>query len=225
MCIIMYKPVGKKMIGEKMIRRLFKNNPDGAGLMYPLNGRVHIQKGFMDVESLLAFINKINESDWLEAVPVVLHCRIGTAGLKDELNCHPYPVGMPNFVAGECDLAMAHNGVLYGYTPKIGSKINDTQVFVNDVLDKLSPGFIKNADCVKLIEEVSSPSRLCFMDGNGNVAMTGKWYEDDGLFYSNDGYKERSIWTMPIYSTGKETTTKTSGKSTSSWYPLSSASH
>lgn len=200
MCIIAYKPAGIDMLSDDLIRHLFKKNPDGAGIMYPEAGKVHIQKGFMKVESLLDFLHTAGEANgnW-NLVPVVLHFRIGTAGLNDELNCHPYPIGAENAVQGDYDLAMAHNGILYEFNPPKGSKINDTQEFIHEMLDGMKPELLNDPTVRKLITKVASPSRLCFMDGRGNVTMIGNFFEDSGCYYSNEGYKQVTYTTSRWY--------------------------
>ena len=55
MCIAIYVPTGKN-IKDEQIRNAFANNGDGAGVMhYDKYGRVNYTKGFMNVESLLAY--------------------------------------------------------------------------------------------------------------------------------------------------------------------------
>lgn len=45
MCIIAVKPAGIKMPERDQIEIMWHNNPDGAGIMYSLNGKVYIEKG------------------------------------------------------------------------------------------------------------------------------------------------------------------------------------
>ena len=49
MCIIAVKPAGIKMPERDQIEIMWHNNPDGAGIMYSLNGKVYIEKGFMSL--------------------------------------------------------------------------------------------------------------------------------------------------------------------------------
>ena len=46
MCVICYKPKGIAFPEERILQNCFDNNPDGAGFMWPENGKVHIRKGF-----------------------------------------------------------------------------------------------------------------------------------------------------------------------------------
>lgn len=139
----------------------------------------------MTVRDVLDFIHSKN---W-DGVPVVLHFRIGTAGPNNKLNCHPYPIWQENRLEGECDLCMAHNGILSKYDPPVGSKINDTQEFVNKALSNLPEEFLESKGIRHLIRKVIGTSRLCFLSKTGKITRFGKWVEDDGYFFSNESYK------------------------------------
>lgn len=185
MCIIAVKPASKAMFNDSVIKQMFSRNRDGAGLMWTENETVHFKKGFMTVHEILNFVHSRN---W-DGVPVVLHFRIGTAGPNNGLNCHPYPIWQSNRLEGECDLCMAHNGILSSYTPEFGSKINDTQVFVNKVLSNLPEGFLESKGIRHLIRKAIGTNRLCFLSKTGKITRFGNWVEDDGYFFSNESYK------------------------------------
>lgn len=194
MCIIAVKKAGMPLFPEETIRTMFKKNADGAGVMWAEDGRVHIRKGFMKVPELLEFLNS---RDWTD-VPLVLHCRIGTSGLMDEKNCHPYPIRKQNSVDCECDLAVAHNGILQGYTPSHKSAKNDTQMFISKVLNKLPKRFLKNEAICELLDEALGYNKLVFLDKDGNIYLRGgnkgaSFINDDGYIYTNTSYKE-STW-------------------------------
>lgn len=185
MCIIAVKPSSKQMFDDAIIKQMFFRNRDGAGLMWTEDETVHFKKGFMTVQEILDFVHSRN---W-DGVPVVLHFRIGTAGPNNGLNCHPYPIWQSNRLEGECDLCMAHNGILSSYDPPFGSKINDTQVFVNKVLSNLPEGFLESKGIRHLIRKAIGTSRLCFLSKTGKITRFGNWVEDDGYFFSNESYK------------------------------------
>lgn len=195
MCIIAIKPKGKKMFDDEIIRTMFFNNPDGAGYMYfdKTIGKVIGKKGFMTYESL---IKSLHSQDFTE-YNLIVHFRIGTSGLNDSLNCHPYPIFERNRVEFKTDIAMAHNGILSSYTPSKRSKINDTQMFINLVLNGLSKDFLKSTDCLKLLEIIAVNNRLAFLDSNDKVTLIGDFIEDSGYIYSNTTYKNRKVCTRP----------------------------
>ena len=88
MCIAIYVPTGKN-IKDEQIRNAFSNNRDGAGVMhYDKYGRVQYSKGFMNVESLLAYWHN-NTTD---KYPRAIHCRIATSGKISKGCCHPFPI-------------------------------------------------------------------------------------------------------------------------------------
>lgn len=190
MCIIAIKPANKPMFDDNVIETMFFNNPDGAGYMYYDDelGKVVGHKGFMDVKKFLKHIHSKN----LYGTNVILHFRIGTSGLKDSLNCHPYPVFDKNKANFVTDVAMCHNGVLHDYIPARGSSSNDTQLFIKYALKGLSSGFLNNRDCRHLIEELIGPyNKLAFLDDKNKVTIIGKFIEDNGYVYSNDSYKRK----------------------------------
>lgn len=141
----------------------------------------------MEVEPLLEYLKT---RDWTD-LPVVLHFRIGTAGPNNELNCHPYPVGKENFVEGECELGMVHNGILSDYDPPKGSQLNDTQVFLHEIVEKLPKDWLNNSAIKTLIEHESLGSKLTFLDKNGTITNFGDFEEYEGCYYSNDSYMPR----------------------------------
>lgn len=205
MCIIAVKPASKAMFDDSVIKQMFARNRDGAGLMWTENEAVHFKKGFMTVQEILDFVHSRN---W-DGVPVVLHFRIGTAGPNNGLNCHPYPIWQSNRLEGECDLCMAHNGILSSYNPPFGSKINDTQVFVNKVLSNLPEGFLESKGIRHLIRKAIGTSRLCFLSKTGKITRFGSWVEDNGYFFSNESYKVPKKAYSSCASTTKSTSQKT----------------
>ena len=51
MCIIAIKPAGVKLPKGDTLETMWINNDDGAGLMYPRDGKVEIYKGYMTYKS------------------------------------------------------------------------------------------------------------------------------------------------------------------------------
>lgn len=199
MCIIAIKPSHKKLFSEEIIRTMFENNPDGAGLMYAEKGELNIVKGFMSLESLLTYLNS---RDWT-SVPLILHFRIGTSGTKSRENCHPYPVGERNFLNGKCKLGMAHNGILYEYEPPANSDLNDTRMFLHEVIEKLPEGWLENEGICTLVQHEIFDDRLAFMDNNGKIKTFGEYICEDGYMFSNDSF-QKYTFSYPLCSTTKE---------------------
>ncbi|MBR2679176.1 MAG: class II glutamine amidotransferase [Exiguobacterium sp.] len=196
MCIIAIKPKGQKMFDDDTITTMFINNPDGAGLMYynaKNENHVAIHKGFMTCKSLLKYVHSMDLTD----VNVVMHFRIGTSGLNDALNCHPYPLYVKNKTNMNAKIGMAHNGILHSFNPPKGSKINDTQTFINTVLNKLTPDFLTDDNATTLLQNLIGTNKLAFMDNDGHLTLIGKFIEDKGYYFSNQSYKQSTLYRIP----------------------------
>lgn len=202
MCIIAVKPAHHKMIDESIIETMFQNNPDGSGYMYSYNNKVHIEKGFMTLKELLNSLDNLKKKVNIEEIPLILHFRISTSGKIDGATCHPFPVTSDLNALRKThvitNLGMAHNGVIYDFEEK-KSIYSDTQLFVNKCVSYLydiNPKFLHDDRTEKMLEPIINGSRLAFLDRHGNIYRYGEWCEDDGIFYSNEGYIP---WTSRYY--------------------------
>ena len=202
MCIIAIKPAHHKMIDESIIETMFQNNPDGSGYMYSYNNKVHIEKGFMTLKELLNSLDNLKKKVNIEEIPLILHFRISTSGKVDGATCHPFPITSDLNALRKThvitNLGMAHNGVIYDFEEK-KSIYSDTQLFVNkcvSYLYDLNHKFLHDDRTRNLFEPIINGSRLAFLDRHGNIYRYGEWCEDDGIFYSNEGYIP---WTSRYY--------------------------
>ena len=192
MCIIMYAPKGGS-IAESKIRTAFKNNSDGAGVMwYDRGGTVRYKKGFKRVDELVAFFNLISPE-----VPRAIHCRIATSGRVSAKTCHPFPI-----VANVEDMGVAegigkkgclmHNGIFSKYTPKDGmkSEYSDTMFFTSRVIYPIVKShMIFNKGVDELLSDMTS--RVLLFLPKGRVIKYGTWYKDDeeNFYASNYTYE------------------------------------
>lgn len=202
MCIIAIKPPHHKMIDESIIETMFQNNPDGSGYMYSYNNKVHIEKGFMTLKELLNSLDSLKKKVNIEEIPLILHFRISTSGKVDGATCHPFPITSDLNALRKThvitNLGMAHNGVIYDFEEK-KSIYSDTQLFVNKCVSYLydiNPKFLHDDRTEKMLEPIINGSRLAFLDRHGNIYRYGDWCENDGIFYSNEGYIP---WTSRYY--------------------------
>ena len=60
MCIIVSKNIGVEIPSERVLKNCFDYNNDGAGFMYNFNGKVYMEKGYMNFRN---FYNRIMELD------------------------------------------------------------------------------------------------------------------------------------------------------------------
>lgn len=203
MCVIIYCP-REKTISDDKIKVAFKNNPDGAGVMwYDDGGGVHYRKGFDKVDELINFFRSLNVS-----VPRAIHCRIATSGKVSSKTCHPFPIvkstdkmgadsGRPKFGC------LMHNGIFSRYTPKGGmqAEVSDTMNYTEQVIYPLvSAGAIYNEGVLNLLSEMTS--RVLLFLPKFMIGRFGSWEKDkdEGFYASNTTYKyERYYYATTCY--------------------------
>lgn len=188
MCIAVYIPKNQDVTDE-IIKNCFENNPDGAGIMYQKDGKVHIQKGFFKVEELIQAFRKVPTN-----LNRAIHCRIATSGKISAECCHPFPITKDMKAMGKAkqvtDSAVIHNGVISFCSPNEGIKapFSDTMLFIKEYLYPF--GELIMGQAFKKLFEESNFSKLLIFKGD-RVALIGKWIEDDGIYYSNTGYNAK----------------------------------
>jgi predicted glutamine amidotransferase len=190
MCIICASRINVRQPGEAAIRRMFANNPHGAGYMFARDGKVHIHKGYMDVESFLA---DIRAEHFTAKDAVVYHFRISTQAGVNPAMTHPFPLS--NKLAHmkaldvECRCGVAHNGIIRLTTDPANKEYSDTALFIADYLSEIirCSEDLKDEGVLKLVHRLAG-SKLAIMDGSGYVATVGSFINEKGLLFSNDSY-------------------------------------
>ena len=193
MCIIAVKPIGEELMDRKVLENCFNYNSDGAGLMYNLDGKVYIEKGYMNFKNFYGRLLELDKEIGLKDRGLVMHFRISTSGGVSTQNCHPFSISNDekvlkalNFVT---DVGVCHNGIIPSYVPK-GGTLSDTQLFIKDYLYYIkeeNEDFLTNPSLLFAIEKTVQ-SKLCFLDGEGNVTTVGKFIEEDNYLFSNETY-------------------------------------
>ncbi len=198
MCIAVFKPAGQKAPTFETLKQCFKRNPDGAGFMVAINDTVAIRKGFMTYSSFekayKSFFNGLNDKDY----SIVYHFRITTQGGSVPELTHPYPLTR-NYaemreLKSECELGVAHNGIIrltseYGVTDR-----NDTMTFISTYLVDIIHGnhyWSQKAEKVRLVNRLLGngyPNKLAVLSKTGYCALIGNWIKDNGIYYSNTSY-------------------------------------
>lgn len=194
MCIIVVKPKEKDLPSNKIFMNCWNNNRHGAGIMYHVNNKVIIKKGFMNFDDFSHEITLLKNNIDIKNTTMIFHFRISTSGNIDAGNCHPYPltssINELRTTNLQTDLGLAHNGIIHTYNG-IDKQLNDTQLFIiNDLyaLYSLDNDFYKNTIIQSMITRLIDGSRLVFLNGNGEHIELGSWIEDDGYFFSNTSY-------------------------------------
>lgn len=223
MCIIAIKEAGVAMPDLKTLQTMWDNNPDGAGYMFPMDGKVHIRKGFMEFNDLKNDLDDLAKVINIKETPVIMHFRIGTHGVRrNPANTHPFPVSANRnnlkSLEFDADIAFAHNGIIDSVDTD--PEISDTMMYAVKVLTPMMASnreFYKNNHLLDVIDATIGTSRMVFMDGAGYISKVGYWTKDDetGVIYSNTTYKP-SAWTY-----GKNYSCKTNMDAWKSYLGLS----
>lgn len=205
MCVIAAKPAGVDMPIDQYIDNMWTRNSDGAGIMYTVNNRVHIEKGFMKFDSFRERLDQLSDLYDLKAIPVVMHFRITTHGGTKPENCHPFPisesVGVLSKLKQTAKIGVAHNGII-DITPRKG--ISDTMEYIISQLAPLSkavPNFYENKHLMQMISNAID-SKMAFLTDKGDIYTIGNFVEDSGIMYSNTTYKTAGYLSAYKYSHG-----------------------
>lgn len=200
MCVIVVKPAGAECPDLKTLEDCWDSNPDGAGIAMSERGSVFWRKGFMNFKDFADYYEA-------ESLPrrdnqaLVFHFRIGTHGLKDGGNTHPFPLSKDPFVlrqlAGRSQVTVAHNGVFKNEVTL--PKVSDTGQFVADCcLEHTGSGIPDIVAYWNRHKDVVSWSRLAVLYPKNKYTLLGTWHckDDCGCFFSNMSWK-RYTCTVP----------------------------
>ena len=167
------------------------NNPHGFGYAVIAGNKIITGKGMSAKKIIKEFLAVRKQYPNSYAM---YHARFATHGVKNDDNCHPFQVG------GSDMTYLAHNGILSVDIPA-NDKRSDTRIFADDILPAM--GGVKALDDVNLysmLEGWSAGNKIAIFTLDP-VAMydcyiinedLGHW-DNDGNWWSNDGYKA-SAW-------------------------------
>lgn len=170
--------------------------------MFRKNGLVICRKPFFKFEEFLEQYKKDRE-DAPES-EFVVHFRISTSGLKDELNTHPHRIAD--------DFYVVHNGVLTGWHSSDGKK-SDTVMFTDRILKLLykeyggvresKSCFMYSSAVVELLEGyIGSYNKMVLFNQHQSFILnekSGEWVDMDGgkVWFSNSYWKTYATATYP----------------------------
>jgi hypothetical protein len=159
----------------------FKNNRDGIGLAWSEDGEVRTLRTMNAPDQLHERYLEIRESNDL---PILIHARIGTHGVKDLGNCHPFKVNKT--------LALIHNGIVSA--PTYRPDRSDTWHLVDLMKQFANPAAFMDATTPQhqWLKELAGYSKIAMLDGSGKCQIIGEtrgtWEGD--TWYSNATWKE-----------------------------------
>lgn len=173
MCIAILN--NTETLSKDTLNNSWNNNPEGAGLLWAVNGKVQTFKTYNRKELIKCYYSLRKEI----ATPIVLHFRIATSGHEKYTNLHPFKVNE--------QLAFVHNGILTG----LGNKQHSDTYQFNEKLQTLPANFIECATMRELIGKYIGTSKLIFLTGDNTPHIVnehlGTW--DGSNWFSNDSHK------------------------------------
>lgn len=206
MCLIVSSENGK-LIDLTDLEIAYNNNPDGAGVMWFEDGRVHqlhtVPNSFAEVRDLAYHV---------AGKPHAMHLRYCTRGKINHDNCHPFTV-LNKDQGDDHDLTLMHNGTFQWITfTEEHKKLDwsDTAVFAGRLqknlrehksTSKIQLDHIFDGQIVeRLSKRVSSWNKVVFLDSNGRWSYLNKSAGEirHEMWYSNTyslkvGYRDKQV--------------------------------
>lgn len=177
MCVIIYVPQEATIDRAEMVDA-WLTNPDGAGFSVQKDGKVHMERGFMDMDTYIDEVQK-----YVGKYNIVLHFRISTSLKVNRVQTHPYIRTNIGKIKGDTsDDVICMNGIVRcDYTNRMGW--NDTMNFIEDYSNLFH---MADQKIIDLIEEATG-SKWFIMRPNEFLASKG-FIEKDGKLYSNTNH-------------------------------------
>ena len=209
MCVICIRQPSKTPTSDEQVANWLNNcmtqNPDGAGIAWPTNNGGQFIKGLDDYEDMLTVFKSAPRD-----VPVVVHFRIGTHGLIDKLNTHPFVISGSgrdaDKLAGTGACLMVHNGIIHQMPY---SKVKSDTRLLADRLLKL-PKEVKSTAKIDIVNAMVGGGKYTFISKSG-VKYVGKFEKPTGVedwLFSNNSYRDRvpipARYVLPKGAEGKE---------------------
>ncbi len=191
MCLAIFKPRGV-CISKKYLRNGFESNDHGAGFAVATKeGELKIFKGYMTWKDFYTAYKPF------AGATALIHFRLATHGDMSHDNCHPFDL---------CNgtLAMVHNGIISMMSDDRTK--SDTRLFCETVLEPLLKRVPINEPALKLLVEaaIGSGNKVALLHASGAHVIfnegAGEWC--NGAWFSNTGYKYRSLPYGGYYGTG-----------------------
>ena len=197
MCIICASAAGVRQPNEATLRRMFTNNPHGAGFMYARSGKVWIRKGFMNWGD---FARAVRDAAFTPDDPVVYHFRISTQAGVNPAMTHPFPLTSDiekcRALDLVCPVGVAHNGIVRMTSDFRDKVYSDTAHYIAEFMTYLlrNGNDLRNPAIMNAIARMTDSSKWAIMDGSGYIATAGDFIEDGGLLYLNAGFRSTGYY-------------------------------
>lgn len=205
MCLITLVPKGKDKYAD-IVRKSIENglvtNTDGMGYSFKRAStkKVYISKGYRTLKSIW---KALKEHNLREEDELMIHLRNGNKGDINTDMCHPFVVSdkADEILANDCYVnkpTFCQNGTFYQFCLP-NSIYSDTFWFSRYFMsNKYALDALKydKEFFDKYLRSVLTTNRVAFLFPNEDIDMIkyGEFIEDDGYFFSNLGYKDKSVY-------------------------------
>lgn len=184
MCIAILNTKGVTLKRE-LLNNCWKNNGDGAGLLYAKDGQMQVFKEMTSFDNFYDEYMRVRKE--ISKQNIVLHFRISTHGKVNETNCHPFLV--------HDYLGFVHNGMIYDVPTS--PDFSDTYMFNETILKNFKPNFEYSEVMLDVLETyIGAGSKLVFLNSDDDYAIVnekaGHW--NMGCWFSNSSYKQVNDW-------------------------------
>jgi predicted glutamine amidotransferase len=170
---------------RELLNNCWKNNGDGAGILYAKDGQMQVFKEMKSFDNFYAEYLRVRKE--VSKQNIVLHFRISTHGKVNETNCHPFLVSD--------QLGFVHNGMIYDVPTS--PDYSDTYMFNEEILKDLKDGFEYNETILDMLESyIGAGSKLLFLNSDDECFIVnekaGHW--NMNCWFSNSSYKQVNDW-------------------------------
>lgn len=183
LCMIIHCPPNSRP-KDRLIKSIYRSNPDGLGVFYPQDGKVIASKIMPTSED--AAVKFIRSFDTIKDVELGIHFRFKTSGALDLTCAHPIEI-LSDAEHGR-DLWLMHNGVIPIQTTQTES---DTVLYTKVLRKTFS--LYNFPEPPFSIQEISDLVKLSIGKGNKLLILDGK----AGKFYRINeecGHKIGNTW-------------------------------
>lgn len=188
MCIAIAKKK-EAVLTKAVLSNCYRNNPDGCGFCYPSDdaSSVIVKTGYFSFEKFWKDFSKIQKNN-----PALIHFRIGTSGIINKDNCHPFLIDERH--------ALIHNGNLEHKLKEKLENSSDTRVFVENYLRPIfahpelkDTTFWAGGSFKWLMEEMLGlRNKIAILNADGIISIynqqAGEWEKE--VWFSNDTYRQ-----------------------------------
>lgn len=203
MCLISVSPKGTDKYSDFFLKSISNGlgcNGDGSGFAVKYeNNIIYISKGFNTSKELIKALKDQNINNKAE---LIVHNRIGTSGLKNTDNCHPFVVTeitkdilQNNQLITNCPV-LAHNGIFGKFADK-DSVFSDTFHFVQKFLGLPRVTAILNEDDEQFKylfkDSFVGYNKLAILFPHKDLLMIGDFTLDQGYYFSSHSYCNTNI--------------------------------